>query len=507
MDERPGQRLNLPPEVRAGVWGALIEGIESYLDQVPELHAAGQATDDTVRRALDAFDFEHPVEPEVAVQQAVDALRELQPHVGHPRYFGLFESPPTTMGIVGDALAAAFNACLATRDGSPFGVAAEQRLITEFGARLGYDGADGIITTGGSEANHSALLLALTDALPEFAAGGLLGVERRPVVYCSAEAHPSIPKAARLVGLGADSIRAIPTDAAYRIDLGALHAAITADREAGRHPLMLALTAGTTGAGAIDPLTEGAEIAARYGMWLHVDAAWGGAAALLPEERNAFVGLDRADSITFDPHKWMSVPLSAGLLLTKRTGVLRAAFDVRAGFLDTTDVGDPYTRSMRWSRGFTGLKVLLSLAVAGWDGYRESLTRQIRLGRELRQALERDGWRIVNDTPLPVVCFDAGAGSDDRRDVLPRVAQAVNATGRARLFLIRLGEREALRACVTNPATSAADIHALVTLLRAARAEATSGSADPRPELAEVPIEAGRCQATRLAAPGTTPGC
>lgn len=481
MTEAPDSLLNLPKDVRGRLWAAVVEGVEAYLADVPELGAGGPADDGAARAALEKLNFDAPTVPEDAVELVLDALRSTQRHVSHPRYFGLFEAAPTTMGIAAETLAATFNACLATREGSPFGVAAEDRIVAEFGAQFGYPGphVDGVVTTGGSESNHSALLLALNSAFPSYGDHGLIGFDRRPIVYISAETHPSVAKAVRLSGLGAESLRVIGTDAAFRIDLGALREAITADLRAGHRPLMLVLTAGTTGTGAVDPIADGSRVAEEHGLWLHVDAAWGGAAALLPEMRPVFDGLERADSIAFDPHKWMSVPLGAGLLLTRHRGLLDRAFAVRAAFLDGTGevgTGDPYARSMRWSRGFGGLKILLSLAVAGWEGYRAALRRQIDLGGLLRDELSAAGWRVVNATPLPVVCFDAGGSGD--ADLLKLTAKSVNVSGAARIFLVRLGDRTALRACVTNPATEAADVTALVALLGRARAEVLSGRVD-----------------------------
>jgi glutamate/tyrosine decarboxylase-like PLP-dependent enzyme len=483
MTEAQDLLLNLPADVRGRVWTAMVDGIEKYLNDVRDLGAGGPADDEAARSILGTLDFDAPIAPEDAIGLVLDALRTTQRHVSHPRYFGLFEAAPTTMGIVGETLAATFNACLATRAGSPFGVAAEERIVAAFAAHFGFPAsrADGITTTGGSEANHTALLLALTSAFPSCAEQGLIGLEQRPIVYQSAETHPSVARAVRLSGLGARSVREIAVDGAFRIDLRAAETAIQEDLRAGHRPLMLVLNAGTSGTGSVDPLAEGARIAETYGLWLHVDAAWGGAAAILPEMRRVFDGLERADSITFDPHKWMSVPLGAGLLLTRHPGLLDRTFAVHAAFLDgACEVGarDPHARSMRWSRGFAGLKLLLSLAVAGWDGYRAALRKQIDLGDALRRELSDAGWRIRNDTPLPVVCFDADESAADHPRFLEFTAKAVNASGEARIFLVNLAGRPALRACVTNPATGAADVSALVARLGEARADVLSGRVD-----------------------------
>lgn len=490
--------LELSKPDRRLVWRMLVDAVEEYLADVDELPAARRISADEVRRTLDRFRFDEPMDPVDAVRLAVSGLRTLQPHVRHPGHFGLFDAAPTTMAVVGDALAAAFNPCLASWAGSPFGVATERRLTNCFGRRFGYPegSVDGILTTGGSEANHVAVLTALTARYPELRTVGLRGITEQPVVYLTDEAHPSLPRAAILAGLGRDAIRWVPVDAALRMDLAALDEQIRADRAAGLAPLLVAVTAGTTGAGVVDPLSGAAEIAERHGMWLHVDAAWGGAAAMLPELRTTFAGIERADSLTFDPHKWMSVPIGAGMFLTRRVGLLAETFHVGAGFLSVEDRNtlDPSMRSARWSRGFAGLKILLSLSVAGWRGYESVWRGQIALGERLRTALRAHGWRILNDTPLPVVCFGADTigPPDGDRALLTSVAQAVNDSGHARIFRVDIGGRPALRAAVTNYGTGPDDIDRLVDLLDMARSTVQAATGH-RPTLPDTGLCEARC--------------
>ena len=492
--------LELSAADRAEVWRTAIEGVDAYLAEVAELGAGRPIDRDAVAELLASFDFDSPLQPQEAVGLALRGLRELQQHARHPRYFGLFEAAPTTMAVVGETLAATFNACVATRDASPFGVGAEEKLITEFGTRFGYraDEVDGIVTTGGSESNLSAVLLALRHRFPEYRDTGLLGLTSRPVVYASAEAHPSVAKAVRLVGLGMQSVRIVPTDRAQRMDLAALRELIAADRQAGLTPLAVVATAGTTGSGTVDPLDGAADVAAEHGLWLHVDAAWGAAAALLPELADTFRGLGRADSLTFDPHKWMSVPLGIGLLLTRHRGLLERTFGIDDSFLGDAAGGadvrsEPFTRSIRWSRSFAGLKLLMSMSVVGWRGFEETLRHQVGLGDELRRALVGSGWRIVNDTPLPVVCFLPEAAADQEPERLRLLAKMVNATGEARIFVVRIGGRYTLRACITNHATTAADIAVLVDVLGDAMKRLGADGVDAE-ALRGVAAEAGTCQ-------------
>lgn len=461
----------LSRDVRGDLWRIVAEAAETFVDGVDGLAAGGRTDRDEVRAVLATFDFDSPMPPHAALQNAVDALRELQPQVGHPRHFGLFDASPTTMGVIGDTLAALFNPCLSSWDGSPFGVETEAHLVSAIANRLGYgaDAVDGITTSGGTEANLSATLLALRHRFPEYITQGVRGLPGQPVVYYATSAHPSVPRSARLTGLGDTAACEISLDDNGKMDMPALVSAIRADLAADRIPLMVALTAGTTAEGVIDPLSEGADITRRFGLWLHVDAAWGGAAAMLPEMRPAFTGQQASDSITFDAHKWMSVPLSCGFLLTRHSGLLEQVFDVTSPVLSDVAGRDPYSRSLRWSRNFSGLKLLLSLAVAGWAGYDDALRTQINLGNRLRTGLRDRGWRITNETPLPVVCFIDEQHND--REFVTGVVAHVNKTGAARIFAANVRGTYVVRVCITNHATRAGDIDLLIDLLDAARKE------------------------------------
>lgn len=459
--------LHLDAPARRHLWHAVGEAIEEYYRDVRQLGAGADVDADEVLDAIAGFDFDHPLSPDAAVGQAVDAMRRLAPHVMHPRHFGLFDPAPTAMGVVAEALVAAFNPCLASWAGSPFGVQTERHLVRTFGGLFGYapESADGVITTGGSEANLTAVLLALCARFPGYREGGLRAATGQPMIYATRHAHPSTLKASAVTGLGTSAVRQVPADREHRMDTAVLDQMIKEDLAVGRAPLAIIGTAGTTDAGVIDPIAEMGGVAERHGIWLHVDAAWGGAAIVLPELRHAFRGIDRADSITFDPHKWLSVPMGCGLMLTRHPGLLDQAFGVGAAFLAGGEEPgvDPHARSVRWSRDFAGLKLLLSLAVAGWHGYQDALRRQVELAWRLRDGLTADGWQVVNETPLPVVCF---AGDDDPE----RVAEAVNRSGQARIFTVLLGDRLVLRACVTNYGTCEEDIDQLIKLLAQARA-------------------------------------
>jgi glutamate/tyrosine decarboxylase-like PLP-dependent enzyme len=468
-----GGRLMLPAEERAALWRALFEAVEGYQTRVGAGRVAPRFDPEAIRARLAPFDFEQPVDPVALVRFVADQLEQHQTHPSHPRYFGLFNPAPTTMGIAADALVAAFNPQLSTWNHSPFAVEVERHMLRELAARFGYpaDQADGTFATGGSEANHTAVLTALEQAFPDVARRGLRALEGQPTLYASSECHRSLVKAARLCGLGSEAVREVPVDGRFAIDVAELERRIASDRAEGRAPFMVVATAGTTSAGVIEPLGAVADVAARERLWLHVDAAWGGAAALVPRLRPYLAGIERADSITFDAHKWLSVPMGAGVYLTRHRGILRRTFEVEAAYVPRytagLDVVDPYASSIQWSRRFIGLKVFLSIAVAGWDGYAEALGQQALIGDRLRERLTGDGWRIVNQTPLPVVCFvDATHRAGREAAYLEAIGRDVVVGGRAWVSTTLLGgTTPVLRACVTNVRTRPEDVDLLVETL------------------------------------------
>jgi glutamate/tyrosine decarboxylase-like PLP-dependent enzyme len=372
---------------------------------------------------------------------------------------------------------AAFNPQLAAWSHSPLAIEIEQHLVRALGARFGYDPAhcDGTFASGGMEANHTAVLTALVQAFPEFSRLGVRALAAQPVLYASAEAHHSLLKAARLCGLGTDAVHVIPVEESLRMDPEALASRIAQDRGQGFAPFLVAATAGTTSAGAIDPLPAIAELAAREKLWLHVDAAWGGAAALVPELRPLLDGIEQADSITFDAHKWLSVPMGAGIYFTRHRDILDRTFRIAETYMPREaaelDVINPFMHSIQWSRRAIGLKVFLSLAVAGWEGYAAAIRHMVAMGGLLREQLEASGWQVVNKTPLPLCCFVDQRHADGRSAAyLHAVAMNVVGSGKAWISTTRLANSmPVLRACITNYRTSADDIAALIGALEEAR--------------------------------------
>jgi len=469
--------LSLDSPMRAALWKRLIEIIEDYVSHVCQGRVTPELDPQKIRDVLASVDFHVPQDPLAALDFVAQNLWRYQTHTPHPRYYGLFNPAPTTMGIAADALVAAFNPQLAAWSHSPLAIEIEQHLVRTFGCRFGYEpgSTQGTFASGGAEANHTAVLAALTSAFPDFPRHGVRALPGQPVLYASSESHHSFVKAARLCGLGWEAFRPVPVNEDLQMDPEALAAFIAADRARGLLPFMIAATAGTTNAGVVDPLGRLAQVAARERLWCHVDAAWGGAAALVPELRAVLDGIECADSITFDAHKWLSVPMGAGLYLTRHHDILERTFRTPTAYMPREaaglDVLDPHLNSIQWSRRFIGLKVFLSLMVAGWEGYAEAIRHMTAMGDLLRSQLRTAGWLIANKTVLPVVCFaDPGPAN------LDAVAREVVLSGEAWISTTRLqGSRLVLRACITNYRTQPDDVQALIASLQRARAGLPGG--------------------------------
>jgi aromatic-L-amino-acid decarboxylase len=369
-DEVIEERALLPgPGERRRAYAQLTELIERHLDGVGDLAVAPRASYEELEERLRGFDFASPVPLEELVEATGGLLREGIVHTSHPRYFGLFNPAPTFAGVLADTLVAVFNPQLAVTSHAPAAVAIERHVISFLGDRLGLPGASGTFTSGGAEANLTGLLVALERHFPEATEDGLAAVGERPTFYVSGEAHDSFVKAARMTGLGQRAARSVPVGTDLGLDADALRAAIERDRAAGERPFLVVATAGTTAGGIVDPLPAVADICQELGLDLHVDAAWAGAAALSERLRPVLAGIERADSVTVDAHKWLSAPMGAGMLFTRHRHALARAFRTTADYMPRAEASDPYLSSAQWSRRLIGLKVFMSLAAAGQDGY------------------------------------------------------------------------------------------------------------------------------------------
>ncbi len=406
-------------------------------------------------------------------RDTIALLREHSLHVTHPRYFGLFNPSVHPSAIIADALVALFNPQVAGWSHAPAANELEGVVLRRVASALGMPpGATAAhFTSGGNEANHTAVVARLAYRYVDWAKKGVRALPRPPVIYLSAEAHHSFVKIARATGLGTQALRHVPVDVHLRMIPYELEAMIEHDRREGLDPMMLVATAGTTGAGAIDPLPRLAEIAAREGLWMHVDAAWGGAAAFSPALQHALHGIEEADSVTLDAHKWLSVPLGCGIFVCRHPAALQSAFGVDTGYVPPTEDGavDLYKHSMQWSRRFMGLKLLFAMAEQGPEGTGKLLEHQARMADRLRESLVSGGWHVVNDTVLPLVCFTHAQLPQDEIG-LRRVVDQILARGKVWVSTVRLpGRNWAIRACITSYQTTQEDLEVLMAEVELAR--------------------------------------
>jgi aromatic-L-amino-acid/L-tryptophan decarboxylase len=359
-------------------------------------------------------------------------------HVGHPGYMGLITPSPSPIGIIADFICSALNQNIGAYTVGPAAVAMERRTVRWLTGLAGYgENAGGNLTSGGMMANFVGLKLA-RDAV----SGDRIqheGVHERCAVYTSEERHVSVDKAVDAVGLGRDALRALPTDAEFRMRLDALEAAIAEDRKRGVRPLCIVGIFGTTNTGAMDPVRELRVIADREGMWLHVDAAYGGGMLLSHAWPMRNQGLELADSLTIDPHKWFFAPLDAGAILVKDDRRLAASFGIKPAYLTdefdrTNERYQYYVHSFEQSRRFRGLKVWMSFKRYGARQIGEWIDNNVRQAKHLYSLLtEHPDFEPACEPQLSAICIRyRGADLDEAqsRELHAKVAKRVEQSGK-----------------------------------------------------------------------------
>ncbi|MGE0526331.1 MAG: aspartate aminotransferase family protein [Bdellovibrionales bacterium] len=398
-------------------------------------------------------------------------------HVDHPMYFGVFNPNPLFPGVLAEALVAQVNAQLASSASALYAIEIEKKLIAYLGEKIGYspDHLDGTFCTGGTEANLTAVLCALWRRCPEFFTSGARHLRQPLAVYSSVETHHSIKKALRLLGLGNESLRIIDTDTHLRFSCARLQEQIREDQQQGYRPILVVATLGSTSVGVIDPIEDLARLARASEADLHVDAAWGGGAVLLPELATALTGLGNADSVTIDAHKWFAAPMTAGIFISRHSGILRSVFNIgESPYMPPSSYRDaltePFAESLQWSRRFMGLKLLFPLLTLGEAGYQELFRHSMSLATHFRHLLRAgESWDILNETPLPVVCFRPKGIMD--KDAIEAFAEEINASGEAWITTTHIGNRReaVLRVGFPNFATEETHVQQLFALLQSRR--------------------------------------
>ena len=408
------------------------------------------------------YSFRTEIPLDVVVGDVVAMLQNWTTHPSHPCHFGLFVPGSQPAGVLADALVALYNPVPAAWCYAPGACEIERFVIRYFLRKVGFVKSEsgGHFTSGGSEATATAVVAALERRFPEARANGIVG---SPRIYVSEHAHDSIFKIAQTTGLGRCAIQPVPVNTQSQMDVPQLASLVDHDRQIGKVPFLVVGTAGTTAVGAIDPLCELAAFCAENGLWFHVDAAWGGAALLSRQRKVHLRGIEYADSVTWDAHKTLPVPMGAGMYLCRDATATHSAFGVTTGYVPAQRQGIPdlYRSSMQWSRRFTGLKVFMTLAVLGDRGLASLIDHQASMGNILRKRLADHGWAILNDTPLPVVCFTHKLfrTSEEIRAAVQRIVSR----GRVWLSEVQINNTQsAFRACITNHETTDQDLDVLL---------------------------------------------
>jgi aromatic-L-amino-acid/L-tryptophan decarboxylase len=452
---------------------------EELLERLPSAPVAGRWTAEQVR---DAVAIPVPDEP-MADDDLFAYLREValdwSAYCGHPAFVAYVSGAGTVPGTAADLLAAGINANSGGWRLGPAATEIELALTRWFAHEIfGLpEGAGGMVTSGGAMANFIALKAARDNR-----AGWnvrRLGAHGGPplTVYLSTETHVVSSRAADMLGIGTDQVRSIPVDGDYRIRMDALRDAIAADRASGMQPFAIVASAGTVATGAVDPLTEIADLCEAEGLWYHVDAAYGGPAMLADDLRPLFDGIDRADSIAFDPHKWMYTPQSGGCVLVRSMVHLKESFDVNPSYIhqdkEYTQAGiDLGLYGPQFSRGFWALKVWVSLLAHGRRAFAERISHDAALARYLAaRADEREDFESCAPVPLSIACVryvppDLRGEGPEREAYLSllneRVMVEMQLDGRVYCSNAVLGDTFCLRACIVNFRTEADEMDALL---------------------------------------------
>ena len=385
-------------------------------------------------------------------------------HWNHPRFFAYFPSSASPPGVLGELLAAALNTNAIVWKSSP--ASTELEAVTLGWLRQWLDLPPeffGIIYATASTATMHAIAAAREMADPECRDKG---AQRGLTLYTSEHAHSSVEKGAMAIGIGRENVRKIPVDAEFRMRTAALRDAIEADLAAGLKPFCVVATVGTTSSASVDPVAEIVEVAEKYGLWLHVDAAYAGSAAILPERRSILDGVERAHSLVLNPHKWLFTPSDLSVFYTRRPDILRRAFTLVPEYLRTGQDGvatNPMDYSLAMGRRFRSLKLWFVMRYYGKDGIMELLRRHIAFGERVAAAVDADErFERAAPTLFSLVCFRYKGSDEENQKLLDKV----NATGKAFLSHTVLNGKFVIRFAIGNIGTTQADIDEVWALIQ-----------------------------------------
>jgi aromatic-L-amino-acid decarboxylase len=434
------------------------------------------------------------------LEQLIDDCRTIihnSRHNGHPRFFGYVASPANPAGVFGDLIASALNANVTSWRSGPAATEIEHRVIEWLALLIGYGDrshpAFGLLTSGGSMANLTALMMAhRSHSAPDVSSTGLWNVSAPMTLYASDQVHMSIPKAADILGLGRAQVRLIPCDDRFRMSVKLLRETIAADLQSGLRPFCVIASAGTVNTGAVDPLDDIAAVANEFKLWFHIDGAYGALAALDETKRPLFRGIERADSISLDPHKWLYVPIDSGCLLFRDEARASAAFSfdsadyIKVHEQNAAEAFAFWNYGPELSRRFRALKIWLTLRYYGRQRIARTIAEDMAMAAYLGERVQAaPDFELLAEPQLSICCFRyvpaslsaeidslaaRGQSSDEinaELDMLnTNIMNAVQRGGRAYLSSANIRGKFALRACITNFRTTRADIDETLEIIR-----------------------------------------
>jgi aromatic-L-amino-acid decarboxylase len=468
--------LRLPVEQMRDLGYRTVDEIVNHLVTLRD-RPVGKPPDTTLLTAL--FDQQLPhleSDPVVVMRQTVRDIVATTVHTDHPRFFAYVPGPSNYIGAVADFIAAGLNV-FAGNGLVGGGPAVVERITVDWLRELcGMPGtAGGLLVSGGTMAN----LVAIHAARVHAAATG------NSTVYITDHTHRSIRKGLRFLGFVDSQVRSVPLDGQRRMDIEALSQVVSEDRAASLGPFCVLATAGTTDTGAVDQLDALADFCAREDLWLHVDAAYGAGAVLSDRARRLLSGMERADSVALDPHKWWFQPYEVGCVLVRHVNHLVDAYAMDAGYLrETRDLGVPlnfYDLGPQLTRSFRALKLWMSIRTFGLDAFRRAVEHGIELGEHAEHLLTRNPkWHVVSPAQLAILTFRPhlpDLSTNDVDQVTRRIAAATLKDGHAMVTTTELEGRPVLRLCITHPETTRADVDTTIALLDRLLAESLERSA------------------------------
>ena len=478
MPLRTESSLDIPEEALQEISSQATKLVHEYLTGIADRPVrAENYAGKTIATIDDALSAEG-----ISVEQLLSECRtimDLSRHNGHPRFFGYVASPSTPIGAYGDLIASALNANITCWRSGPAGTELERLVVRWLGALIAYDNdAKGLLTSGGSMANMIALLIAQRrKSGANTARQGLWNAGSPMTIYASEEVHMSIAKAADILGFGRDHVRVIACDDRQRIRVDELRQTIQTDLREGLRPFCVVGNAGTVNTGAVDPLGDLANIAAEFDLWFHVDGAYGAPGVLDETKKHLFAGMERADSVSLDPHKWLYVPVDAGCLLFRDATAARMPFSTEdADYIKTHGYSDEeafafWDYGVELSRRFRALKVWLTLQYYGTRRIAAAVSEDVALAAYLGELVSNAGdFELLAPVELSICCFryvpNAGVGEAELNKLNERIMELVQKGGRAYVSNATVNGRFALRACITNFRTTKADIEETIEAVR-----------------------------------------